>query len=94
MENSISYAYQALIKLGIALLAAEGLKVRSIPGHHIKILESMSAMLKDPDILTIGNAMRMKRNQDLYGAGTMITEKESRDYLLFIQKILKLAEKK
>ncbi len=59
----------------------------------MKILERMSAVLDDPDILTIGNAMRMKRNQDLYGAGTLISEKESREYLSFVQKIFKFAEK-
>ena len=74
------------------MLAKEGLKVRSIPGHHVKILERMREVLKDPDILTIGNAMRMKRNQDLYGAGEMISEKESREYLAFVQKVLKKAE--
>ncbi len=93
-EVRFSYAFQALVKTGIALLASEGLKVRSVPGHHVKILERMSAVLEDPDILTIGNAMRMKRNQDLYGAGTLISDKESREYLLFVQKIIGLAEKK
>lgn len=92
-EVRFSYAFQALIKIGIALLAAEGLKVRSIPGHHVKILERMSDLLKDPDILTIGNAMRMKRNQDLYGAGTLISDKESREYLSFVQKVFKTAKK-
>lgn len=91
-EVRFTYAFQALIKTGIALLAREGLKVRSVPGHHVKILERMSEFLKDPDILTLGNAMRMKRNQDLYGAGELISEKESREYLAFVQKILKKAE--
>ena len=88
-EVRFTYAFQALIKTGIALLAKEGLKVRSIPGHHVKILERMSELLEDPDILTLGNAMRMKRNQDLYGAGELISDKESGEYLTFVQKILK-----
>jgi hypothetical protein len=92
-EVRFSYAFQALIKTGIAVLASEGLKVRSIPGHHVKILERMSAALDDPDILTLGNAMRMKRNQDLYGAGQLISEKESVEYLAFVQRILKRAKK-
>lgn len=91
-EVCFTYAFQALIKIGIALLAREGLKVRSIPGHHVKILERMAEILKDPDILTFGNAMRMKRNQDLYGGGELITEKEAADYLVFVQKVFKLPE--
>lgn len=92
-EVRFSYAFQSLIKIGIAVLASEGLKVRSIPGHHVKILERLSAALEDPDILTIGNAMRMKRNQDLYGTGQVISEKESTEYLAFVQKIFKHVRK-
>jgi hypothetical protein len=92
-EVRFSYGYQALIKIGIALLAQQGLKVRSIPGHHVKILERMSEILKDPDVLVFGNGMRMKRNQDLYGGSELITEKEAADSLVFVQKVFKLAEK-
>jgi hypothetical protein len=92
-EVRFTYGYQALIKTGIALLSREGLKVRSIPGHHVKILEQMSEILKDPDTLVLGNGMRMKRNQDLYGSSELITEKEAADYLVFVQKVFKLAKK-
>ena len=93
-EVRFTYGYQALIKIGIALLAREGLKVRSISGHHVKILERMSEILKDPDILVFGNGMRMKRNQDLYGGGEAATGKEAADYLAFVQKVFKQAEEK
>ena len=93
-EVRFTYGYQALIKTGIALLAREGLKIRSIPGHHVKILERMSEILKDPDILVLGNGMRMKRNQDLYGGGELIAEKEAADYFVFVQKVFKQAEEK
>ncbi len=90
-EVRFTYAFQALIKIGIALLAQEGLKVRSIPGHHVKILERLSELLKEPDVLVFGNGMRMKRNQDLYGGGGAITEKEAADYLIFVRKVFKAA---
>ena len=93
-EVRFTYGYQALIKTGTALLAREGLKVRSIPGHHVKILERMSETLNDPDILALGNGMRMKRNQDLYGGGELITEKEAADYFAFVRKVFKLALRK
>lgn len=93
-EVRFTYSYQALIKIGTALCAREGLKVRSIPGHHVKILERMSEILKDPDILAFGNGMRMKRNQDLYGGGELISEKEAMDYLAFVQRVFKLADGK
>ena len=69
-EVQFSYSFQALIKAGIALIAKVGnVKVKSMPGHHVKILTKMAEILKDPDILTIGNAMRNKRNTDLYAGG-------------------------
>ena len=89
-EVRFTYSYQALIKAGIALIARTGqVKARSVPGHHVKILEKMSVILKNPDVFTIGNAMRMKRNEDLYGGAESVSEKEADDYLAFVEKILK-----
>ena len=93
-EVKFTYAYQALIKGGIALIAKVGkVKVRSIPGHHIKIVEKMSEILQEETILTIGNAMRMKRNLDLYSGGEIITEKEASEYLEFVENVLKKVDK-
>ena len=62
------YYYNALIKAGMALIAAKGrVKVRSVAGHQIKIIEKMSEILNDEMVMAIGNAMRSKRNEDLYG---------------------------
>jgi hypothetical protein len=87
-EVKFSYSYSAFIKGGIALLAKVGkVKVRSIPGHHVKIIEKMKEILKDEIVETIGNAMRTKRNEDFYGGGILISEKESKDYNLFVEKV-------
>lgn len=93
-EVRFTYSYQALIKCGITLIAKVGqAKVRSIPGHHKKILEKLSEILQDRKILDIGNAMRVKRNLDVYGGGEMITEKEADEYLEFVEGVLKKIEK-
>ncbi len=93
-EVKFTYSYQALIKAGITLIAKVGsVKVRSAPGHHIKILEKTSEILKDEDILAIGNAMRTKRNLDFYSGGEIISEKEATEYLEFVQNALKKIEK-
>ena len=85
-EVRFSYSFQALIKAGIALIAKTGkVKVRSIPGHHAKILAKMSEILKDPDISTIGDTMRTRRNTDFYGGGKPVSEKEANDYLKFTE---------
>lgn len=90
LEVKFTYAYQALFKAGVALIAREsGQKVRSVPGHHVEVLKAMSRLLKEPDIFVVGNAMRMKRNQDLYGGGDFFSEKEAADYLLFVDRVLR-----
>ncbi|MCM8823265.1 MAG: hypothetical protein NC822_01155 [Candidatus Omnitrophica bacterium] len=98
-EVKFNYAYTALLKSGIAIIAGvKNLKARTMPGHHIKILEMMSKILNDDSIFEVGNAMRMKRNIDLYGEGIMITHKESQDYYNFVEKVIdkvkKILEKK
>ena len=93
-EVRFTYSYQALIKAGITLIAKTGrVRVKSATGHHVKIMEKMSEILRNPDIMTIGNAMRMKRNYDLYGGGESISEKEADDYLKFVEQVFQMVQK-
>jgi len=92
LEVKFNYAYTALIKGGITLLSYYQVKVRSIPGHHIKIIENLAQILKDETIADIGNIMRSKRNLDLYAGGIEVTEKECREYINFIEKIISKIE--
>lgn len=85
------FSYDALIKLGIALIAKEGHKVRSAAGHHVKILEKLSQMLKEEDILVLGNKMRQERNSNLYDGRFFVGEKDSSEYLDFVKSIFKKA---
>ena len=93
-EVRFTYSFQALVKGGIALIAKIGnVKVRSVPGHHVKILTKMSEILNDPDVLMMGNAMRTKRNTDLYGGGEIVGEKEASEYFEFVEATLKKSVK-
>ncbi len=87
-EVRFTFAYQALVKAGIACLAHEGYKVRTAPGHHIKLIEKLSELLADANVFTYGNAMRMKRNDDLYGDGGIVSKKDTDEYLEFVQSVL------
>jgi len=88
-EVRFDYSYKALIKAGITLIAAvKNAKVRGIPGHHIKIIEILSEMLQDDTIVSVGNAMRAKRNLDLYCGETTITKKQSLDYYNYVKIIM------
>ena len=85
------FSYDALIKLGIALIAKKGYKIRSKAGHHIKILEKLSQLLKDEDVVVLGNKMRQERNVNLYDGGFFVGEKDSLEYLEFVKSTFKKA---
>ncbi len=74
-------AYDSILKLGIALIAKSGFKAKSVPGHHIKILEKLGGILKRPDEVEYLHRIRRKRNIDLYEGGLDFTEKEAKDLL-------------
>jgi hypothetical protein len=84
-----NYTYSALIKGGIALLSHSQFKVKSIPGHQMKIIENMARILKDDSIESMGNMMRQKRNLDFYAGGIEVTEKECKEYLDVVSEVLK-----
>ena len=50
LEVKFSYAYTAFIKSGITLLSYHRLRVKSQPGHHAKIIETLARMLNDESI--------------------------------------------
>jgi len=89
LEVKFNYAYTAFIKAGIALLSFHGVKLKSMPGHHAKLIEKMTEILGDNTVAEIGNLMRSKRNFDLYGGGIDVTEKECRECLAFVDGVLK-----
>lgn len=84
-----NYSYNSLVKAGIALLSSHNIKMKSVPGHHIKLIETIARMLQDETINAIGNIMRTKRNTDLYDGGIEITEKECDEYSAYAGGVLK-----
>lgn len=92
-EVIFKFSYDCLIKIGITLIAFHGYRIKSRQGHHIKILEKLSEILDNKNIEIMGNAMRKKRNLDLYDGGIMIAEKEAKEYLSFVKTVINEAEK-
>jgi hypothetical protein len=87
-EVKFTFAYLALIKLGIILVAKEGYKVRSIPGHHSKIVEKLGEILKNEDVVVVGNRMRNIRNFEFYEGGISVSQKEAKEYFDFVKNLL------
>jgi len=92
-EVVFKFSYDAIIKLGVILIAKHGYKVRSVPGHHVKIIEKISLILDDSTIQVIGNKMRYSRNTDLYGGNFLISNKDTGEFLSFVGDVFARAEK-
>jgi hypothetical protein len=88
LDVKFNYAYTACIKAGIALLSFHQVKVRSAPGHHVKIIDKMAEILDYDTISDMGNIMRSKRNMNFYGGGIEVTEKECAEYIKFVEDVL------
>lgn len=88
-EVILEFSYNSLIKYGIYLLAKNGYRVRSVAGHHIRILEKMSEILANEDVLVWGNQMRQERNFNLYDEGRPVSHKEAKEFFDFVHKLLK-----
>ena len=87
-EVIFEFTYNALIKYGIYLIAKNGYKIRSVVGHHIKLLEKISEIRVNEEIAIIGNRMRQSRNFNLYDQGLLISEKDAKGYFDFVSKII------
>ena len=92
-EVKFNYSYTALIKIAISLLSYYQVKIKSVPGHHVKLIEELSRILKDDAISDMGNIMRSKRNLDLYTGGIEVTEKECREYIKFVESVVRRVKK-
>jgi len=92
-EVSFRFGYDALIKLAITICAKKGLKIKSRQGHRIELITKLSEFLKNKEIEILGNEMRTKRNRDLYDGGTLITTKQSKDYVNWIASVFEQIEK-
>ena len=85
VEVKFIFSYNALIKICIIILhIKKGFRIRSIPGHHIKLLEAISLILQNDDIYDTGNAMRMKRKANMYETGLPLSKMETEDYFQFV----------
>lgn len=86
-EVIFRFTYDALVKLAIYVVSHHGFKVRSIPGHHVKLLEKLGDELDDEEVALIADEMRRKRNLDLYQAAAVVTSKDAQNYFEFVETV-------
>jgi hypothetical protein len=67
-EACLQQAYEAMLKATLGFMFSHGLRARSIPGHHVAIIEFASQRIdkKHAALLTVFDRLRRKRNLALY----------------------------
>lgn len=91
-EVKFLFSYNCLLKVAQAVCARQGLRVNSNTGHHAALLEKYAEFLQDEKISALGQAMRDKRNRDLYDGGAVITKKEADTYYRLVEALISNAE--
>jgi len=91
-ETAYQMFYESMLKASLALMLSYGVRPRSLPGHHVAIIEFTAKKLGSSyaGIMATFNTMRRKRNQSIYEATVVITEREARNALGIAKKYLEI----
>lgn len=75
--------YESMLKASLALMLSYGERPRSLPGHHIVIIDYASKKLggKYSDTMHLFDRMRRKRNMIIYEVDIEITKTETNNAL-------------
>jgi len=67
-EACFQQAYEAMLKASLALMLSHGTRPRSLPGHHVVIIEFAGKQLGGAygELISLFDRMRRKRNLALY----------------------------
>lgn len=82
-EACLQQAYEAMMKASMAFMFSHGFRARSIPGHHIAIVEFVEQRLdgKYADLLALFDHLRRKRNAVLYDDKGFISRQDAEEAL-------------
>jgi len=95
-ESSYQLAYEAMLKASLALILKHELRPRSIPGHHIAIIEMAGNLLGDQltDMLKVFDEMRRNRNNFLYESRSFVSTQELNEALKIAKSFLEIIRNK
>jgi uncharacterized protein (UPF0332 family) len=82
-EASYQLAYEAMLKASLGFMLSHGVRPRSLPGHHVTIIEFAEQHLgrKLKGLIARFDRMRRKRNQALYDVNGFISKLEAQQAL-------------
>ena len=90
-EACYQQAYEAMLKASLGFMLSFGQRPRSIPGHHVAIIEFAEKHLGKEfrNLVSLFNRMRRKRNELIYDVAGIISRKEAEQALETAGKYLK-----
>jgi hypothetical protein len=86
--------YEAMLKASLGFMFSHGLRARSVPGHHVAIIEFARQRLdkKHAALLTVFDRLRRKRNLALYDDSGFVSRQDAEqaiqaasDYLAIVR---------
>jgi uncharacterized protein (UPF0332 family) len=89
-EASYQLAYEAMLKASLGFMRSFGVRPRSLPGHHVTIIEFVEERLGSEfrSLVMMFNRMRRKRHETIYDVAGLISEQEARQALATAEKYL------
>lgn len=89
-EASYQLAYEAMLKASLGFMLSFGVRPRSLPGHHVTIIEFAEKRLgpKFSNLVAMFDRMRRKRHQAIYDVTGFISQQEAQDALQVAAKYL------
>lgn len=91
-EASYQLAYEAMLKASLGFLLSHGVRPRSLPGHHVAIIEFAEKHLgkEFTNLIAAFNRMRRKRHVAIYDVTGFISTQEAREALETAERYIKV----
>jgi len=89
-EASYQMAYEAMLKASLGFMLSFGVRPRSLPGHHMTIIEFAEKYLgtEFKSLITMFNRMRRKRHQAIYEVTGFVSATEAERALVTAERYL------
>lgn len=89
-EASYQLAYESMLKASLGFMLSFGVRPRSLPGHHMVIIEFAEENLGTEfrNLIALFNRMRRKRHQAIYDVTGLISRLEAEQALATAEEYL------
>lgn len=90
-EACYQLAYEAMLKASLGFMLSFGLRPRSLPGHHVAIIEFAEEHLgrEFKSLIAMFNRMRRKRHEAIYDVTGLISTHEAKESLETAEKYIR-----